>query len=323
MLGFLLSFRAIENLVADDSDYGPLVPGTVLKFADIDQASAALANVDAFFESMSPFDRSARLMTREPVGLEEFQTFASSQARPWNVAERTSILEAARGVGTKLIPFHLPLPAEIVLVKTTGKEEGDAAYCRGRNVIVLPVRKLGGSRDQLENLLAHELFHILSRNHPGLRTSLYGAVGFKLCSPIELPARLSDRKITNPDAPGIEHYINVRINQNEHPVVPVLFSNTAQFEADSGKTFFDYLTLNLMVIERLDGNWRPSIRDGKPWLIEIKDAENFHEQVGRNTGYIIHPEEIIADNFVMMINDRRDVPNPEILRKIRQILTNP
>ena len=47
----------------------------------------------------------------------------------------------------------------------------------------------------------------------------------------------------------------------------------------------------------------------------------YFDQIGRNTQYIIHPEEILADNFVLMIDEKTSVPSPEILQEMRVVLT--
>jgi hypothetical protein len=35
---------------------------------------------------------------------------------------------------------------------------------------------------------------------------------------------------------------------------------------------------------------------------------------------VIHPEEILADNFALLILDERNLPSPEIIEKMRLIL---
>lgn len=55
-------------------------------------------------------------------------------------------------------------------------------------------------------------------------------------------------------------------------------------------------------------------------LLAPQQISGFFEQVGRNTNYIIHPEEILAENFALLIMDKRDVPSPEILEKMRAVL---
>ena len=55
-------------------------------------------------------------------------------------------------------------------------------------------------------------------------------------------------------------------------------------------------------------------------LIGLQQASDFFEQVGKNTAYIIHPEEILADNFALLVLQERNVPSPEIIRKLEEIL---
>ena len=40
-------------------------------------------------------------------------------------------------------------------------------------------------------------------------------------------------------------------------------------------------------------------RDGAS-TIKTKEVNNFFEQIGRNTNYIIHPDEVLADNFIFL-----------------------
>jgi hypothetical protein len=48
--------------------------------------------------------------------------------------------------------------------------------------------------------------------------------------------------------------------------------------------------------------------------------KSYHDQIGYNTDYVLHPEEILASNFVLLINDAKDVKTPELLTKIRDTL---
>lgn len=53
-------------------------------------------------------------------------------------------------------------------------------------------------------------------------------------------------------------------------------------------------------------------------MLDVSEISNFYEQVGRNTDYIIHPEETMANNFAYMITQKTDVPNPEILDLVKR-----
>jgi hypothetical protein len=56
-------------------------------------------------------------------------------------------------------------------------------------------------------------------------------------------------------------------------------------------------------------------------LVAAQEVSGFVEQVGQNTDYVIHPEEILADNFALLVIGQQNVPSPEILHKMKAILT--
>lgn len=164
----------------------------------------------------------------------------------------------------------------------------------------------------LKRTIAHELFHILSRENPALREKLYASIGFTKCAEVEFPSELGSRRITNPDAPRNDHAIGVRIRGEEVRAVPILFSKAAKYDVDSDGEFFNYLQLSFIQV--------PGTSAAQPVLATPQEVSGFFEQVGRNTNYIIHPEEILADNFALLILDEHNVPSPEILEKMRRIL---
>jgi hypothetical protein len=55
-------------------------------------------------------------------------------------------------------------------------------------------------------------------------------------------------------------------------------------------------------------------------LLDPGEVSGFFEKIGRNTQYIIHHEETMADNFVFAIVEREDLPNPEILARLIEAL---
>ena len=58
----------------------------------------------------------------------------------------------------------------------------------------------------------------------------------------------------------------------------------------------------------------------KPKLVNVQQVSGIFEQVGRNTGYIIHPEEILADNFALLVLREGNVPSPSVIGKMEEIL---
>src|SRR6202008_2078321 len=52
------------------------------------------------------------------------------------------------------------------------------------------------------------------------RQDLYGAVGFKICPAVDIPAALAQLRLTNPDAPESRHAITLRRNGQPIEVLP-------------------------------------------------------------------------------------------------------
>jgi hypothetical protein len=46
----------------------------------------------------------------------------------------------------------------------------------------------------------------------------------------------------------------------------------------------------------------------------------YDAQIGANTKYVIHPEEILADNFVFLVDGRIDLPTPRVVEAMGRIL---
>jgi hypothetical protein len=232
-----------------------------------------------------------------------------------------TIQAAIEAIQPLLRDLLLPLPPTVQFIKTTGAEEGNAAYTRA-TAIVLPTKELAKSPEDLQRIICHELFHILSRQNPELREKLYKIIGFTKCNEIKLPPGLQRRKITNPDAPRNDHFIRVAIDGRESLAVPILLASAEMYDVKRGGEFFDYLQFKFVVVEwRADSQTFTTVDDGpSPKLAGMRQVSGFMEQVGKNTDYIIHPEEILADNFALLVLNGRHVASPEILRKMRELL---
>ncbi|MBL9166206.1 MAG: hypothetical protein JNN07_00525 [Verrucomicrobiales bacterium] len=295
--------------------------GVTISFASAAEGKRVLTNRDSFIERMSPFDRAARLKTNAPVSERKFLEFVGQNVLEWSNEEKQTIRSAFQGIQQPMDALALPFPQEMLLIKTTGMEEGQAPYTRA-NAIVLPQAELKSSPARLQKVICHELFHIMSRANSGLRERLYAAVGFAKCNELEFPSQIASRKITNPDAPKNDHCIRVRVDGKEQWAVPVLFSSVENYPVDRGGEFFDYLQFQLLVVERpAEGpKVKPMLDGAKPLLVDIQHVSGFFEQVGRNTKYIIHPEEILADNFAALVLGERHLPSPEVLERIHVIL---
>ena len=308
------SFALLFASYAADVTFGK---STQFQFATVDEGRHVLTNRDDFVSRLSAFDRSARLKTSATVGEEQFLAFVATNVLAFDDAEALVVKQSLERLKPKIEPFKLPWPESILLIKTTGKEEGDAAYTRA-NAIILPRSKLRpNSGESIEDLICHELFHVLSRNQPALKEKLYSAIGFHKCDELPFPPPLV--RITNPDAPKNDHWISVKKDGPALSAIPILFAEPSKYDTRRGGEFFQYLRFKLLVVQT---NPVTAVKfdEGTPLLLEPREAQGFFEQVGQNTQYIIHPEEILADNFKLLVTGRTNVKSPQILSKMKSIL---
>ena len=169
----------------------------------------------------------------------------------------------------------------------------------------------------LDGLVAHEIFHVITRHHPELRDRLYAVIGFEPCRGLKLPESLEARKLTNPDAPLHQHSIGVEVGGEPARVVPVLVA-AREFDHESDADLLDYARLDFLLVEEKGGRWvAVEDGDGEPVAVSPMRMKNFAEQIGKNTGYIIHPEEILAENFRHLVLGTERLPDPQIPEKMR------
>ena len=298
----------------------PPTRATSLHFADVEAGQKLVTTSDTFIKALSRFDRQVRLQTDGEATEAALIEFLKGEVVSWDDEARKSLVESIERMRPKLEPFHLPLPQTVLLIQMSGKDEANAAYTRG-TAILLPrerVQKL--KPDALDRLLLHELFHVLSRHAPEVRRDLYRIVGFEVCEPITLPPMLADLKLTNPDAPLIDCHINLTEADETFHAAPILYSSSATYDAEKKPPLFKYLVFRLMKVEEHEGRWRPLLKDGEPILIDPATSKSFAEQIGANTKYIIHPDEILADNFVHLVMRTENLPTPKIVEQMGERL---
>lgn len=297
----------------------PLVGETVVRFATVEEGAAVLAQRDDYIRNLSPFDRQVRPRTDRDVTEQEFVSFLAGHARPWTEAEIARFTPMLTNLGAKLAPWKLKLPPVILLVKTSGQEEGGAAYCRGA-AIVLPQTMIDNPRNNLAKILPHEVFHVLSNQNPALRQALYATIGFRPCNEVTLPEPWAARKITNPDAPRNDYYLVADWQGRPTEWMPVLVSKSPRYDAARGGSLFAYLDFKLLQLVDDNGAKRAAMVNGAPLLVEPDSVPGYAEQIGANTKYIIHPEEVLADNFVFLLDGRIDLPTPRIVEGMGKVL---
>jgi len=156
----------------------------------------------------------------------------------------------------------------------------------------------------------------------GLIVDYYYIIGFRPINEIELPEELRQRKVTNPD--GIQNGWRIGLtNQNEAlQAVPILLATGPGFNPNEpGASPYDYF--RLLVVKPDGTNWVAQRVAGRPRLLRPAETTGWFEQIGRNTRYTIHPDEIQADNFVRLINGDTNVPTPQIIAAMANVFSQP
>jgi hypothetical protein len=294
-------------------------PDTAFEFPDAKMSKEILLQDDLYLTHLSPFDLCAKVQKKEQVALEQFKEFLGKQTLSWTKKEIMMIEKIIVDVKDNFSYSKLIFPKKIYLVKTTGEEEGGAAYCRNMDTVVFPLSFLKYDEAALKEIFVHELFHIFTRNNPEIMDKLYESIGFTKTGELKLPSELANLAITNPDAVLYNYCFDTQYMGKPVRLIPVLIAKAA-FDPKKSKNFFDYLTVQFMSVEDINGITSPVVMNGKYVLLKVNMVENFYEKVGENTDYIIGAEEILADNFTLLIMRKKEIKTPKILEGIKSIL---
>ena len=238
------------------------------------------------------------------------------ELREWNDKEKQTILNITKDLNDSIrkYQFNLPLPKEITLVKSTLKDEGGAGGYTRSNWIALTDQIIETPESFQRRILLHELFHVLTRNSLDFKKEIYQTIGFTVTDEeLEYPKDLWDLHITNPDVGRYDSYATFTINGKSQKCAMLIYANRPY----TGGTFFGYLNIGFIPY---DENMKPIQENGKTVIYSIEQISDFYDKVGKNTLYIINPEEILADNFVIAFNNQANIPTPELKEKIRNIL---
>lgn len=58
----------------------------------------------------------------------------------------------------------------------------------------------------------------------------------------------------------------------------------------------------MLLVNIVEGRAEPILVNTEPVIVSKNKLIDFYDLVGKNTNYTYHPEETIADNFVLNIN---------------------
>lgn len=304
----------------------------------LDSADAAQTIVtdktDQFFERVTAAEMSIQMKQPLAAGqsraalLPAFLDYLRRDMESFKPAESVQVAEVMQEVfNTCQAVAPEVFPDTVILLKTKGRHYGPSVYYTRENCIIIPSDVLAPEmRRQFTSTMYHELFHVYSRLNPGKRTQLYKLIGFETIGleNIRMPEALAARVLHNPDGVDFAQKITLDTgNGKTIEAIPVIYANHPGFKQEQ-EEFFGYVEFNLYQIEQSEGVWKVLTKpDGYTSLLDLKNLPDFFRQIKDNTGYIIHPDEVLADNFAFLMQGKS---NPKITARFsaegKQLIEN-
>lgn len=310
----ILSYGCVQAKVSATIPFGK----TKILLTDSAETARILSKSDNYTAGFSTFDKQGRLQMTTALTEDDYLQNVARESRTWTTAEQKALANCFEKIESwcKLNKVVLNLPKTIVVAKTTGKEElGSQGYTRGNTIVLASSTEV--------NLVAHELFHVYSRFNPKVRDELYRIIHFEKCNPIAYHAAFQNLILTNPDCPIVEHYAEVPASffgkaGDKVPATLVLYSSE---NYSGGDVFGKYLKVGLLELEKVGKEMKPKMDGGRTSFVELgeKNMMDVINYLGANTGYLLHPEEISAEHFSMMIGGQK-VGNPSAIQNMKEVL---
>lgn len=292
--------------------------GQGLRFGGVAEGRRVLAADDDWLPVTGGFQRRAMMGSAQPVTLAQFRQWNADAVRPWGAAQRERWTAAARSIEARVRELRLPLPDETLLVSSNGQESAGMPYTRANAIVIT----FGGAAPRASDawLMAHELWHVVSRHAPALADRIYREIGFEPMPELVWPQAWDEIRIANPDAPSNRHAMRVQVEGRSVLLTPALVASRTVLRP--GEPFAALFEVRLLEVQPdADGRRSRALlrEDGAPRWHAIDRVPPFLERSGGNTPYVIHPEETMADNVALLLTGR-PARNPDLLRRIEAAL---
>ena len=289
-----------------------------IRFATREEGQQLIQSNTQYYNRLTQMDIDWRAR-KEGSTLEELKAFAQSNVLDFTDGDKDIVMQIVSFIEHRLDEFecHLPLPDEIIFIKTTMDDEGSASGYTSRNMIVLNDLYIEESSSFLLELIAHELFHCITRHSPEFRQKMYSQIGFTVMDrDIELPERIKRIQMANPDVEHIDNYAEFTIDGVKRKCTLITYYTRSWAEASElqgpSALFFRNIGVALLPLDDLDHPY------------SISDASDFWEKMGSNTDYINAAEECLAVNFSYAIVNGPDMlyDTPQLIESILKTLAS-
>lgn len=249
--------------------------------------------------------KSNQLFPSRERALEAYKRMTTAQTLDFTSSDRQFLSEVFDSVKTLLDAVNpdLMLP-HIKLIKVNEAHYGKTVYyTRGEAIIVPEDIFETPNMDMQVKVMLHEVFHILSRYEEELRDDLYEMIGFFPHGyELVLDEPIQKRLMVNPDGVSMDYAIRLKPDGGGEQVeaIPLIRSTHLEY-TETLPNFFDYVSFDLYHIEaEKEIGYVRANEDGSSKMDKAYFPD-FFRQIKDNTQYIIHPDEILADNFMHAI----------------------
>lgn len=312
MLKQILAVALASAFLAAASASAQSSPQVVV--ASQEEGARAISARDEYLSTVTAGDVSIWL--RRPGSgrdVDALAQYLAGNVLPWSPEERARLDAMIARVSPRLADLAPWLPERVQIARFRTESSSGADFTRGDTIFLSSLKP---TDDAMDERFFHELFHIISRSHEARRREFYAIVGFEVCTPLVLDDALRAHVLTNPDAPIVEYASQVQINNRTVWATPLMVADLTRYTPRSD--LFDHVELQFLALSR-DASGR-CVADASSTLTQAELGAAVVARAGGNTNYVLHPEELVADNFAQMMMGRRDAPSPEVYSRLATLL---
>ena len=294
----------------------PRTTALTAHFATVEEGKQLMRDRTLFHEQITSSTLPFFLQSKEGT-LEDYIAYSEDQVLAFTPEEVQRVNDTLAWLQSQLERHNLSLPdpGEITFVKTTGMEaSGAAGYTSGGTVFLgwFTYTPEYYTDDMFREVVVHEISHCLSRLYPEYQEALYSLIHFTvLDQDIEVPEVIREQIIANPD---VEHHNSCATftidGEQKDCYLALLTDSVCEKEGDTS----------------FDGMYSGVVPLGGDRVYRVEEVEDFWDVVGRNTGYVEDPEELMATSLafaILHLDDGYDgFASPEILDGIVDYLKN-
>ncbi len=262
---------------------------------------------EGFFSKINQTEAALQMKSKPETKLAEkdwkeaYIAYLKADVMDFSASEKNFVLRIFDDLYKNSKMEQLHMPDSILLIKVAGRHYGNSVYYTRENCIIIPQNVLAkADSSAFSGVMLHELFHIYSRYNPSKRKALYETVGFEKTTGINFPANLANRMVYNPDGLDIDWTCELETSNGTTRVIPLLVSVPSP--AFNKGLFANFQFLLYEVQSLGDGSYTVLTDSiGNSTLSMSTFIPAYYNLIGTNTDYIIHPDEILADHFMMIM----------------------